>query len=103
LKVTITIETLFCKGGLTAGVTGKRGMWREKPPDAESAVGSATSKVWANARTCPVHAVLGVFGQCKALCLKEIKLSMRQILQKLNRLQWRKMELAQASIDKKSI
>ena len=23
--------------GLTAGVTGKRGMWRTKPPDAESA------------------------------------------------------------------
>jgi hypothetical protein len=28
-------------------------MWQEKPPDAES------PKVWANARTCPVHAVLG--------------------------------------------
>jgi len=24
--------------GLTAGVTGKGGIWREKPPDAESAV-----------------------------------------------------------------
>jgi hypothetical protein len=24
-------------GGPTAGVTGKRGMWRTKPPDAESA------------------------------------------------------------------
>jgi hypothetical protein len=34
-------------------------MWREKPPDAESAVGAAFLKVWANARTCPVHAVLG--------------------------------------------
>src|SRR5512136_1485929 len=27
------------KGGSTAGVTGKRGIWRTKPPDAESAVG----------------------------------------------------------------
>ena len=34
-------------------------MWREKPPDAESAIGAASSKVWAKARTCPVHAVLG--------------------------------------------
>jgi len=45
----------------TAGVTGKGGMWREKPPDAESAVGAASLKVWATARTCPVHAVLGIF------------------------------------------
>ena len=44
---------------LTAGVTGKRGNWREKLPDAESAVGARIPKVWANARTCPVHAVLG--------------------------------------------
>jgi hypothetical protein len=43
---------------LTAGVTGKRGNWREKPPDAESAVGAESPQVWANARTCPVHAVL---------------------------------------------
>ena len=46
----------------TAGVTGKRGIWREKLPDAESAVEAADPKVWANARTCPVHAVLGCFG-----------------------------------------
>ncbi|MFZ4802514.1 MAG: hypothetical protein ACOYLR_11215, partial [Chlorobium sp.] len=44
---------------LTASVTGKGGNWREKPPDAESAIGAANPKVWANARTCPVHAVLG--------------------------------------------
>ena len=42
---------------LTAGVTGKGGIWRMKPPDAESAVGAATLKVRAAARTCPVHAV----------------------------------------------
>jgi hypothetical protein len=42
-------------------VTGKRGMWREKLPDAESAVGAESPKVWANARTCPVHAVLARF------------------------------------------
>lgn len=45
--------------GLTASVTGKCGIWREKLPDAESAVGAESPKVWANARTCPVHAVLG--------------------------------------------
>jgi len=53
--------------------TGKGGIWREKPPDAESArlprvlggVGAADSKVWAKARTCPVHAVLGAF--CKTV------------------------------------
>ena len=39
---------------LTAGVTGKGGIWREKPPDAESAVGAESPKVWAQARTCPV-------------------------------------------------
>ncbi len=49
----------FALGCLTAGVTGKGGIWREKPPDAESAVGAAYPKVWAKARTCPVHAVLG--------------------------------------------
>jgi hypothetical protein len=45
----------------TAGVTGKGGNWRTKPPAAESAVGADSPKVWANARTCPVHAVLGSF------------------------------------------
>ena len=30
---------------LMAGVTGKGGIWREKPLDAESAVGAASSKV----------------------------------------------------------
>jgi len=39
--------------------TGKGGNWRRKPPDAEFAIGAATPTVWANARTCPVHAVLG--------------------------------------------
>ncbi len=40
-------------------------MWRTKPPDAESAVGAAIPKVRRNARTCPVHAVLGSF--CKTV------------------------------------
>ena len=48
------------KRGLTAGVTGKGGIWRTKPPDAESAFGADSPKVWANARTCPVHAVLAL-------------------------------------------
>ena len=53
-------ETInFCAVRPTAGVTGKGGIWREKPPDAEPAVGARIPKVWANARTCPVHAVLG--------------------------------------------
>jgi hypothetical protein len=39
---------------LTAGVTGKGGIWRIKPPDAESAVGAADPKVRAKPRTCPV-------------------------------------------------
>jgi hypothetical protein len=47
-------------GGLTAGVTGKGGMWREKPPDAESAVGAAFPASAGRARTCPVHAVLAL-------------------------------------------
>ena len=49
----------YLPGGPTAGVTGKGGMWRTKPPDAESAVGAASPKVRRNARTCPVHAMLG--------------------------------------------
>jgi hypothetical protein len=49
------------KGKPTAGVTGKGGSWREKPPDAESAVGAAFPASAGSARTCPVHAVLGVF------------------------------------------
>jgi hypothetical protein len=49
----------FCaRNRPTAGVTGKGGIWRTKPPDAESAVGAASLKVRRNARTCPVHAVL---------------------------------------------
>jgi len=66
LMVTLSINpnTSTCP---TAGVTGKGGTWRTKPPDAESAhlprvlggVGARILKVWANARTCPVHAVLG--------------------------------------------
>jgi len=47
----------------------KRGICRTKPPGAESArlprvlggVGAASLKVWANACTCPVHAVLNSF------------------------------------------
>ena len=57
-KTTIKFLT-NCKGP-TAGVTGKGGIWRTEPPDAESAVGARIPKVWANARTCPVHAVLGL-------------------------------------------
>jgi len=49
----------------TAGVTGKGGTWREKPPDAESAVWGRFPMVWVKARTCPEHAVLGRF--CKTL------------------------------------
>ena len=32
---------------LTAGVSGECGTWLEKPPDAESAVGAESPKVWA--------------------------------------------------------
>ena len=38
---------------LIASVTGKSRIWREKPPDAESAIGTASPKVWAKACTCP--------------------------------------------------
>ena len=51
----------------TAGVTGKRGIWRTKLPNAESAVGAESQKVRRNARTCPVDAVLG--GGLRLLCL----------------------------------
>lgn len=49
----------LAQDSLTAGVTGKGGICREKPPDAKSAVGAASLKAWAKSRTCPVHAVLG--------------------------------------------
>jgi len=39
----------------TAGITGKGGIWREKPPDAESAVGARIPESVGNARTCPVQ------------------------------------------------
>jgi hypothetical protein len=55
-----TLDYLLMKRP-TACVTGKRGNWREKPPDAESAVGARIPKVRPTARTCPVHAVLGAF------------------------------------------
>ena len=42
----------------TAGVTGKGGIWRTKPPDAESAVWSRFPESAGRARTCPVHAML---------------------------------------------
>ena len=61
-KLKIPHETVLLKKTATqqfAGVTGECGTWREKLPDAESAVGADAPKVWANARTCPVHAVLG--------------------------------------------
>ena len=62
-------KPVFFKGsGPTAGVTGKGGTWRTKPPDAESAFGADSPKVWANARTCPVHAVLGAFTERKQTC-----------------------------------
>jgi len=48
---------------LTAGVTGKGGNWREKPPDAESAVGAryAVPESVGKARTCPVQVLLARF------------------------------------------
>ena len=49
----------YTYGNLTAGVTGKRGMWREKLPDAKSAVWGRDPESVGSARTCPVHAVLG--------------------------------------------
>ncbi len=36
-----------------------------KPPDAESAAGAESPQVWAKARTCAVHALLGRF--CKTI------------------------------------
>ena len=58
-----TYKNQFFREPLTGAVigTGKGGNWREKPPDAESDVGARIPKVWANARTCPVHAVLARF------------------------------------------
>jgi len=38
---------VFMRQRPTAGVTGKGGIWRTKPPDAESAVGAESPKVWA--------------------------------------------------------
>jgi len=46
---------------ITAGVNGKRGMWRKKPQTPNPPLGAAFPKVWANARTCLVLAVLGGF------------------------------------------
>jgi hypothetical protein len=37
----------FLAPGQTAGVTGKGGTWRIKPPDAESTLGAASLQVWA--------------------------------------------------------
>jgi hypothetical protein len=45
-------------GGLTTGVTGKCGMWLENHLMPNPPFGAASLKVWANARTCPVHALL---------------------------------------------
>jgi hypothetical protein len=60
--VLVSPDALVCAYfHITAGVTGKGGTWQTKPPDAESAIGARIPKVWANARTCPVHAVLGCF------------------------------------------
>jgi hypothetical protein len=52
---------ILLPGGPTAGVTGKGGIWREKPSDAESAVGARIPESAGRARTCPVHAVLARF------------------------------------------
>jgi hypothetical protein len=54
-----TYKNQFWGELLTGAVigTGKGGIWQKKPPDAESAVAAADPKVWATARTCPVHAV----------------------------------------------
>jgi hypothetical protein len=55
----------FQRSHPTAGVTGKGGIWRKKPPDAESAVGARIPKVWAAPALVRVHAVLGGF--CKTV------------------------------------
>jgi hypothetical protein len=65
------IDFLFCnlfqnmnritRGYLTAGVTGKCGIWREKLPIAESALGAESPKVWAKPTLVRLHAVLAGF------------------------------------------
>lgn len=52
-------------GGLTTGVTGKGRAWREKPPDAESAAGTESLKVWATSALVRVHALLGGIDNCQ--------------------------------------
>ena len=44
VKVVATCAMDYDGRGLTAGVTGKGGIWRAKPPDAESAVGNVFSE-----------------------------------------------------------
>jgi hypothetical protein len=61
----------FAKNRLTAGVTGKGGIWRTKPPDAESAVWGRIPKSVGNARTCPVHAVLARFHFNRSLVIEK--------------------------------
>ena len=56
----VTIKFLTKSKGPTAGVTGKGGIWRRKPPDAESAAWDRLPESAGSARTCPVHAVLGL-------------------------------------------
>ena len=52
---------------LSTGVTGKGGIWRTKPQDAESAVGTDSPEVRAKPRTCLVHAVFGIIVACTLL------------------------------------
>ena len=39
------------------GVTGKGGIWRKSHQTPDPPLGAADPKVWANARTCPVHRI----------------------------------------------
>jgi len=59
----MTAELIFkvrsAKCRPTVCVTGKGGIWRTKPPDAESASWGRDPESAGAARTCPVHAVLG--------------------------------------------
>ena len=50
-------------------ITAKVGIWQTTPPDNESAIGTDSLKVWGNARTCPMHAVLGRYYPRKSLLL----------------------------------
>ena len=83
----------------TVGVTGKGGIWREKPPDAESAVGTATPKVQANAGTCLAQAVLGGIAHeslfCKMLLPLNLTRNSNYMLNKARRFCFGNKEMCQ--------